>query len=191
MEIADHAALFTGLAEAQPNPAVALFKKVLKEPELAAINQIAKDYAALGVSLPKLRQRQQETQAIAARASGEAKTRADQDAKFISDALAAAERSSEEILARKLPGSNMSVSDRLMVIFNAMVNEPDFAADTSELRNTLIKSDPQRQRALTNTGEELARAGVPAGKPQTLYQKIMLQKYNAQLLANVYYPGIL
>src|SRR5205807_6142832 len=57
--------------------------------------------------------------------------------------------------------------------------------------NTLIKSDPQRQRAFANAGEELARGGVPAGKPQTLYQKIMLQKYNAQLLANVYYPGII
>ena len=47
---------------------------MLKEPELAALKQIASEYAALGVSLPKLRQRQQETQAIAAHASGEAKT---------------------------------------------------------------------------------------------------------------------
>src|SRR5439155_7014646 len=136
---------------------------------------------------------QQQTQAIAARATGEAKIRADQDAKFISDALASAERSSEEILNRKLPGYDMSVRDRLTSIFTVMMEDPDFAGDTTDLRNTLLKSAPQRMKALASAGQELARSGVtPAqGKPQTLYQKIMLQKYNAQLLADVYYPGIL
>ena len=193
ISIADYNALFAALAEAQPNGAIALLKKVLKEPELAALNQISKDYAALGVSLPKLRQRQQETQAILAHATGEAKTRAEQDAKFISDALASAERSSDEILARKLPGYDMPVKDRLTSIFNVMMSDPDFAADTTDLRNTLLKSDPQRLRSFGSARQELAGSGVnpEQGKPQTLFQKIMLQKYNAQLLANVYYPGIL
>src|SRR6266700_998951 len=133
ISISDYNALFAALAEAQPNGAIALLKKVLKEPELAALKQIAKDYAALGVSLPKLRRRQQETQAILAHASGEAKTRAEQDAKFISDALAAAERSSDEILSRKLPGYDMSVRDRLTSIFTVMMNDPDFALDTTDL----------------------------------------------------------
>jgi len=177
----------------QPNGAIALLKKMLKEPELAAMKQIANDYAALHISLPALRQRQQQTQAIAAHASGEARVRADQDAKFISDALASAEKSSEEILNRKLPGYDMTVRDRLTSIFTVMLNDPDFARDTTDLRNTLLKSDQPRMRAYASAGQELGQSGLKlAGdKPQTLYQKIMLQKYNAQLLASVYYPGIL
>jgi hypothetical protein len=193
IEISDYNALFAALAEAQPNGAIALLKKMLKEPELAALNQLAKDYAALGISLPKLRQRQQETQAIAARAGGEAKARADEDARFISDALASAERSSREILDRKLPGYDMTARDRLMSIFSVMMDDPDFASDSAELRNTLLKSDPQRLAKFASAGQELGHSGVnlAGAKPQTLYQKIMLQKYNAQVLANVYYPGIL
>ncbi|HEV8290881.1 MAG TPA: hypothetical protein VGP94_03125 [Tepidisphaeraceae bacterium] len=191
--ISDYNALFAALAAAQPNGAIALLKKVLKEPELAALKQIAQDYAALGVSLPKLRQRQQETQAMVARSSGEAKTRAEEDAKFISDALASAERSSEETLARKLPGYNMSVKERLTSIFMVMMNDPSFAADTTELRNTLIKGDPERQRLFANASQQLASSGVDLTqqKPLTLYQKIMVQQFNAEILSKVYYPGIL
>ncbi|HEV8378080.1 MAG TPA: hypothetical protein VGP99_04465 [Tepidisphaeraceae bacterium] len=193
LSISDYNALFAALAEAQPNGAIALLKNVLKEPELAALRQIAQDYAALGVSLPKLRQRQQETQGILARASGEAKTRAEQDAKFISDALASAERSSEEILARKLPGYNMTVRERLSSIFMVMMNDPALASDTTGLRNTLIKGDPERQRLFLGASQQLASSGVDPGQktPLTLYQKIMVQKFNAEILSKVYYPGIL
>jgi len=193
LSISDYNILFAALAEAQPNGAIALLKKVLKEPELAALRQIAQDYAALGVSLPKLRAQQQRIQAIIARATGEAKTRAEEDAKFISDALASAERSSDEIISRKLPGYDMSVKDRLTSIFLVMMNDPDFASDTTDLRNGLIKSDPDRQRRFLSARQQLESSGVAAdqAKPLTLYQKIMFQKFNAELLANVYYPGIL
>ncbi|HEV8605724.1 MAG TPA: hypothetical protein VGQ99_10180 [Tepidisphaeraceae bacterium] len=193
LTISDYSALFSALGEEQPNPAIALLKKVLKEPELTALKQINQDYAALNVSLPKLRQRQQEIQALLTRASGEAKTRAEEDAKFINDALASADKSSDQILSRKLPGYDMSAKDRLGSIFTVMMADPNFASDTTALRESLIKSDPERQRRFANARQQLANADLAADPPQnpTAYQKTMLQKFNAEILATVYYPGIL
>ena len=192
LEINDYQALFTALADAQPNGAIALLKKVLKEPELPAIAQIARDYAAIGATLPKLRQQQQRFQATINASTGDAKNRAQEDLDFINKQLAAQERASNEIVARKLPPYNLSVKERLMSIFEVMMSDPSFALDTTELRNTLIKSDPERQRIFLNASQQLTASGVELGQPtRTLYQKIMIQKFNAEILSAIYYPGIL
>jgi hypothetical protein len=192
LSIADYGALLNGLGEAQPNPAIALLKKVLKEPELASLAQISKEYAGLATSLPKIRQQQERLTATVASATGEAKNRAQQDLDFITKELATQERASDEFLARKLPGYNLSVKERLTSIFAVMMSDASFALDTTELRNSLIKVDPDRQAAFLRATQQLAANGLELGaKPQTLNQKIMCQTFNANILSKVYYPGIL
>jgi len=73
-----------------------------------------------------------------------------------------------------------------------MMSDPGFSSDTTELRNTLIKTDLERQRLFQSASQQLAASGVELNQqnPPTLYQKIMIQKFNAEILSRVYYPGI-
>jgi len=103
-------ALFTGLAEAQPNPAIGLPQKSAQGTRAVRAQSDRKGLRRHRRLLcPSSASGSRDTQAIAARATGEAKTRADQDAKFIADALAAAERSSEKSFPQT-PGYNLSVA---------------------------------------------------------------------------------
>ena len=72
-----------------------------------------------------------------------------------------------------------------------MDDEPSLILTLEHLRNNLIKNDPQRQKAFAAAQQQLAGSGVSEAQAQTVYQKTMIQRFNAQILAEVYYPGIL
>ena len=87
----------------------------------------------------------------------------------------------------------MAVKERLDSIFAVLLDDFDLANDTAQVRAELVKIDSKREQAFAAAKKRFAESGIGLvdAKKATVYEKLMARKFNAELLSQVLYPGII